>query len=112
LHHQPAKLLATCKIPNYKIPQPAKFPNLQNSNLQNSQPAKFQPATCVLYLPLSGDFLQNLFSKSAQNLAGPGFPENMLRRHLGFKSFPKSAKTNNRILLDFWLCHEAKHCQI
>jgi hypothetical protein len=42
LHHQPAKFLATCKIPTCKIP------NLQNSNLQNSQSAKFQPATCNL----------------------------------------------------------------
>jgi hypothetical protein len=41
LHGQPAKFLATCKIPTCKIP------NLQNSNLQNSQPAKCQPATCV-----------------------------------------------------------------
>ena len=28
-------------------------------------------------------------------------------KNLGFKSFPKLAKTN-KILLDFWLCHEAK----
>ena len=26
-----------------------------------------------------------------------------MRRHLGFKSFPKFAKTNNRILLNFSL---------
>jgi hypothetical protein len=53
-------------------------------------------------LILRGDFLQNrvFFAKSAQNLATRP-TQKMLPRHLGFQNFPKFAKTNNRILLDF-----------
>jgi hypothetical protein len=61
---------------------------------------------------LRGDFLQSrvFFSKSAKNLATR--PSRKNAAPLGFKSFSKFAKKNNRILLDFWLYHEAKHCQI
>ena len=51
-----------------------------------------------------------IFCEKRSKLSDQAFLK-MLPRHLGFKNYSKFAKTNNIILLDFWLCHEAKHCQ-
>jgi hypothetical protein len=65
---------------------------------------------------ISGEIKRRFFTKSRifcekrSKLSDQAFPK-MLPRHLGFKNYPKFAKTNNIILPDFWLCHEAKHCQ-
>ena len=45
------------------------------------------------------------FKKVEQHskLSDQAFTRKIPRRHLGFANF------QNRILLDFWLCHEVKH---
>ena len=51
-----------------------------------------------------------IFCENRPKLSDQAFARKCSAASFCFESFPKIFAKKNRILLDFWLCHEAKHC--
>ena len=51
-----------------------------------------------------------IFCENRSKLSDQAFAKKCSAAIFCFESFPKIFAKKNRILLDFWLCHEAKHC--